>query len=255
MTMRTAVAAGALFALALSTLALSPGAQAGASDYVLVPVVEEGEREIDFKAGFARARDGSRSGQQSTGLGWGINRFWFTELYAKWHQEPGAASGFDAWEWENRFQLSETGKYPLEIGLLLEIERPKDRSEGYELRWGPLLQADLDRVVDGLQANLNLLWQKHVRVAGGEPARLFGQWQLKLRWRPELEYGLQGFADLGPWQASRPATQRPQNAGPAIFGRFKLGTRQVLKYNAGLLLGLNRDAPRQTLRLQIELEF
>ena len=68
--------------------------------------------------------------------------------------EPGASTGFDAWEWENKFQFTETGKYPVDIGLLLEIERPKDRSEGYEYRWGPLLQAD---ITQSLQANLNLL--------------------------------------------------------------------------------------------------
>ena len=253
--MRTAVAAGAMLALAISALTVPTAAKAAASDYVLTPIVEEGEREIDFKAGFARARDGTRTGQQSIGFGWGVNSFWFTELYAKWHQQPGAISGFDAWEWENRFQLTETGKYPVDIGLLLEIERPKDRSEGYEYRWGPLFQADLNNVVDGLQANLNLLWQKHVRLAGGEPARLFTQWQLKMRWRPELEYGIQGFGDLGPWRGSAAGTERPQNAGPAIFGRVKLGPHQTVKYNAGLLFGLNRDAPRQTLRMQAEFEW
>ena len=253
--MRAAITAGALLALAISNLTLTTAAHAAASDYVLTPIVEEGEREIDFKAGFARARDGTRTGQQSLGFGWGVNSVWSTELYAKWHQEPGATSGFDAWEWENRFQLTETGKYPVDIGLLLEIERPKDRSEGYEYRWGPLFQADLNPLVDGLQANVNLLWQKHVRVVGGEPARLFTQWQLKMRWRPELEYGIQGFGDLGPWRGSAAGTERPQNAGPAIFGRVKLSQRQTLKYNAGLLFGLNHDAPRQTLRMQAEVEF
>ena len=33
---------------------------------------------------------------------------------------PGESHGFDAWEWENKFQLIETGKYPVDIGLLLE---------------------------------------------------------------------------------------------------------------------------------------
>ena len=102
--MRTAAPAGALLALVMSSFTLP--SVAAPSDYVLTPIVEEGEREIDFKAGFARAKDGTRTGQQSIGLGWGVNSFWFTELYAKWHQQPGAISGFDAWEWENRFQLT-----------------------------------------------------------------------------------------------------------------------------------------------------
>ena len=50
---------------------------------------------------------------------------------------------------------------------LLEIERPKDRSEGYEVRWGPLLQSDLTPTV---QVNLNLLFEKHVRATAAGPA-------------------------------------------------------------------------------------
>jgi len=96
----------------------------------------------------ASARSTSKPARASCATSW-----WFTELYAKWHHEPGAPSAFDAWEWENKFQLTETGKYPVDVGFLLEIERPKDRSEGYEYKWGPLLQSEF-----GLwQANLNLL--------------------------------------------------------------------------------------------------
>ena len=66
--MRTAIRAGALVALALSSLTLTSLAFAGPSDYVVTPVVEEGEREIDFKAGTARSRDGSRESAYSLGF-------------------------------------------------------------------------------------------------------------------------------------------------------------------------------------------
>ena len=150
--MRTALRAGAMAALVLTLPAHR--AAAGPSDYVITPIVEEGEREIDLKAGRSRYRDAARESAWSIGLGWGATSRWFTELYAKWHTEPGEPQRFDAWEWENKFQLTETGRYALDVGLLVEIERPKDRSEGYELRWGPLLQAD---VTPEVQANLNLL--------------------------------------------------------------------------------------------------
>ncbi|MDE2145559.1 MAG: hypothetical protein KGJ24_02600 [Burkholderiales bacterium] len=250
--MRSAFRAGALAALALSSTLIGRPALAGPADYVLTPIVEQGEREIDFKAGSARARDGTHDGAQSLGLGWGARSWWFTELYAKWHQTPGTSGGFDAWEWENRFQLTETGKYPVDVGLLLEIERPRLRSEGYELRWGPLLQAD---VAPDLQANLNLLWQRHVRTT--EPAQtLFGyQWQLKYRWHESLEVGLQGLGDTGPWSDWAPSQAQAHVAGPAVFGRVAVGAHQALRYNAALLFGASPGAPRQTLRLQTEYEF
>ena len=250
--MRTTLLAGALAALALSSLCATSIAVAGPSDYVVTPIVEQGEREIDFKAGTAKSHDGSRESASSIGLGWGATSWWFTELYAKWHKGPGAANTFDAWEWENKFQLTETGKYPVDVGMLLEIERPKDRNEGYEYRWGPLLQTD---ITPGVQANLNLLWTKHIRAS--EPGKaVFGyQWQVKYRWHPELEYGVQGFGDAGPWNDWGPKSAQSHIAGPALFGRVKVGDHQVIRYNAGLLFALNDRAPRNTLRLQAEYEF
>jgi hypothetical protein len=167
-------------------------------------------------------------------------------------QGAGERHGFDAWEWENKFQLTETGKYPVDLGLLLEIERPKDRSEGYEVRWGPLLQADLGSSV---QANLNLLFEKHVRASNAGPAELGYQWQLKYRWRPAFEFGLQGFGDVGPWRDWEPHADQPHGAGPAIFGRIKAGDHQTIRYNAALLFGMTDGAPRNTFRMQAEYEF
>lgn len=250
--MNNALRAGAMAALALLLPFTAPSAHAGPSDYVITPTVEEGEREVDFKAGTAKSRDGSRESKWSLGFGLGATSWWFTELYAIWHKEPGERRSFDAWEWENKFQLTKTGKYPVDLGFLVEIERPKDRSEGYEFRWGPLLQTEFG---PRMQANLNLLLEKRVRVTDGGPAELGYQWQIKHRWQPQLEWGVQGFGEVGPWQHWAASSAQSHIAGPAIFGRFKAGERQVIRYNAGWLVGLNHGSPRNTLRLQSEFEF
>lgn len=250
--MRTAIRVGPAAALALSCLVSPAPSMAGPAGYVYSPTVEEGEREIEFKAGTAKMRDGTRESAYSLGLGLGVNSWWFTEFSGKWHKEPGLQHSFDAWEWENRFQLTPTGKYPVDLGFLFEIERPKDRSEGYEYRWGPLLQADFGTRV---QANLNLLVEKHVRAEAAGQAELGYQWQLKYRWHPEFEYGLQGFGDVGPWNHWEPHSEQPHIAGPALFGKVRVGQKQVIKYNAGLLFGMTDASPRHTLRLQAEYEF
>ena len=248
---RTVVSA-ALSALALSSFTFAPAAFAGPSDDVISAIVEEGEREIDFKAGRAASRDGTRASAASIGFGWGAKSWWFTELYAIWHRDSGERTRFDAWEWENHFQFTETGRYPVDVGLLLEIERPPERSEGYEYRWGPLLQADLGTL---WQANLNLLIEKRIRASEPSKAELGYQWQLKYRWRSALEFGAQGLGDVGPWNRWEPHAEQPHRAGPALFGRVKVGERQAVKYNAALLMGLTDAAPRRTLRVQAEFEF
>ena len=249
--MQTASTARALAALALFLAAYAAPAAADPAADVIGPIVEEGEREIDLKAGTRKLRDGSRESAWSIAFGYGATSWWFTELYAKWHHEPGEKSVFDAWEWENRFQLTETGRYPVDVGLLIEIERPKDRSEGYEYRWGPLLQSEFGR----WQGNLNLLLEKHIRSAEAAKAELGYEWQLKYRWQPALEAGLQGFGTLGPWNDWLPSSAQSHIVGPALFGRVKAGDHQTIKYNAALLFGLNDTSPKHTLRVQAEYEF
>lgn len=250
--MRTAALAGALLALATTLISIPSVSLADTDDYVHTPNVEYGEREIDFKAGTAKLRDGQRESAQSIGFGWGVTQRWFTEFYGKWHQTPDEGKGFDAWEWENKFQLTETDQYPVDVGVFLEIERPKDRSEGYELTWGPLFQAD---VTNDIQANLNFLVTQHVRAEAAGPAELGYQWQLKYRYRREFEFGAQGFGDVGPLAHWSPCSEQSHVAGPAIFGKFNVGPKQVINYNAAVLFGLNHGAPRNTLRLQAEYEF
>jgi hypothetical protein len=250
--MRTAFRAGALAALCLHFLSLATAAHADPSDYIRTPIVQEGEREIDFKAGTAKNRDGTRESAYSLGLGLGATNWWFTEFYGKWKKDPDKPSGFDAWEWENRFQLTDTGKYPVDIGLLLEIERPKDRSEGYEYRWGPLFQMD---ITPNVQGNLNVLVAKYIRSATPSKAELGYQWQLKRRWQPNFEYGLQGFGSVGPLSNWSPRNEQSHTLGPAIFGRVRTGQREFIKYNAAVLVGATNGSPRTTLRLQSEYEF
>ena len=247
--MRIAIAAGALLAL-LGSLPCS-AVRAAPNDYVRTPIVEEGEKEIDFKWGAAKLRDGSSTTATSLGLGWGATLWWFTEVYGKWHREPGESGGFDAWEWENRFQLVETGRYPVDLGFLFEIERPKARTEGYELTYGPMLQAEWGPV----QGNLNLLWQRHVRASEAFDTELLYQWQVKYRAAEALEWGAQGFGTLGQWDHWAPSSQQQHQAGPALFGKVRLGTKQTIKYNAALLIGATRATPRSALRLQAEFEF
>lgn len=250
--MRTAFQAGALAALCLQLLVPSTPAQASPSDYVVTPLVQQGEREIDFKAGTAKNHDGTRESAYSLGLGYGVNSWWFTEFYAKWHREPSLPNTFDAWEWENKFQLTETGKYPVDLGFLLEIERPKDRSEGYEYVWGPLLQTDL---TPSIQGNLNVLVTKHIRAATPTKAEMGYQWQLKYRWQPNFEYGLQGFGDMGPTSHLSSRDEQSHTLGPAFFGRVRTGQHEFIKYNAGVLFGATDGSPRTTFRLQAEFEF
>ncbi len=225
-------------------------AHAGPADYVFSPTVEKGEKEIDFKFG---TMDGDpRKSLASLGLGYGVNDWWWTEAYVKYAKEGGADIKYDAFEWENKFQLTETGKYPVDVGLVIEVEIPRDRDEeGIELKVGPLFQTEFGK----LQLNGNILFEKHFDAAVSSPTQAGYQWQAKYRWQPSLEYGLQGFGDMGAWDDWDAASEQSHKMGPALFGRFSAGSHQAIKYNAAWLFGLTDATADNTFRLQVEYEF
>jgi len=239
------------YVVLMVSLMQAPLLRAAPSDYVFLPSVSYGEREFDFKAGSSRNPGEPRQSAGSLGFGYGATQRWFTEIYGKYERLQGEGLRFDAWEWENKFQVTEAGEYPVDLGFIVELERPQDRSEGYELRAGPLFQTEFGR----LQLNLNLLVERHIQAAS-EPDTEFGyQWQAKYRWQPHLEYGLQGFGEVAKWNRWGSADTQTHRLGPAVFGKLAMGDRQVIRYNAAWLFGVSEGAPGHTFRMQAEYEF
>src|SRR5205085_364644 len=117
---------------------------------------------IDLKYGTGKEKDdqgGGRSTAASLGFGWGVTQWWFTEAYLKAEKNPGDRTRYDAWEWENKFQLTQPNRFFVDVGLFTEIEVPRDRNEGYELSIGPLFQF----YTGELQWNANLVFERVVR--------------------------------------------------------------------------------------------
>lgn len=226
---------------------------ANPADYVYTPIVEHGEREIDFKAGAASPLAGSSAQGISIGFGYGATENWFTEVYLK--KERSGNTDVNLAEWENKFQLTETGKYPVDLGIVTELETPLNGNAPWEMNIGPLLQTEFGK----FQLNGNLLFQRAFGKAdeSGVPynTNLNYQWQAKYRWQPILEFGMQGFGGMGKWNAWSNQASQDHRIGPAIFGKFAFGNRHAIKYNAAWLFGASNATPSHTLRTQVEYEF
>jgi hypothetical protein len=223
------------------------------NDYVFLPAVSYSEREIDFKLGTWKQSEEGRTSAASVGFGFGVTQHWFTEFYSIFQHTGARGTHFDAWEWENKFQLTETGHYSVDAGFIVEIEKPNDLAGGYKVLLGPLLQKEVGKV----QLNGNLLFEQIFGSHSSQRSEYGYQWQVKYRWQPKFEFGFQGFGDLGSWNHWDVIDEAsPQHRmGPAIFGKFALGGRQAIRYNAAWLFGTSNNAPNQNLRAQVEYEF
>lgn len=237
--------------MGLVVVVSSASALAGPADYVYTPHVEYGEREIDFKSGTGLVPGKDREHVSSLGVGYGATDYWFTELYLK--RETAGREGLSIAEFENKFQLTETGKYPVDVGIITEIEAPLQGGHPYEFKFGPLFQTDLGK----LQLNANVLFestfgggdkQEHITKAGY-------QWQAKYRWRPALEFGAQGIGEVGQWDHWDDSDAQKHRLGPAVFGKIALGNQKAIRYNAAWLFGVSDAAEKHTIRAQVEYEF
>lgn len=228
------------------------GYLSGPADYIYSPIVEEGEQEIDTKFGTQAPRSGedSRKSGTSLGFGYGVTSWWFTEIYGQALWE-GSNASFDAVEWENKFQLTETGKYPVDIGFLIELERPQNRNEGYAAKYGFLLQSEWRK----WRANLNLLMQGHYTGTGNQGTYFGYQGEVRYRLQPELELGAQIYSWLGQVNGWNTNQQQQSSAGPALFGKTKIGPNKAFKYNVAYLWGTTAASPKNTIRMQVEYEF
>jgi hypothetical protein len=118
---------------------------------------------------------------------------------------------------------------------------------------GPLLQWE----TDAIQWNANLLFERVFRGHADEPrvTEVGYQFQARYGWRPELDFGVQAFGEMGKWNHWEPSSEQKHTIGPAIFGKVKLAGREAIKYDAAWLLGASKAAPDNAVRVRVEYEF
>jgi len=242
---RVAIAMALLFSSAV-TRAVDP------STYLLLPSVTQGEREIDLRSGWGSG-DAAVDAVKAAGMGfgYGVTQHWFSEVAVQYRRTGNAGTEFDAFEWENILQLAEPGEWPVDVGLAVELERPRDTAEGTGVRVGPLFQKEFGM----MQANLNVLLGRHIHSAQFESTTLSYQGQLKYRYSQPFEFGIQAFGNVGAvnrWTSYEKETHR---IGPVVLGKFPLANERSLSYNFGFLIGTTAKSPDRTLRLQLEYEF
>lgn len=230
-----------------------------AGDYLFTPAVTQGEREIDLYGGTGSSGDKTRAESNAAlGFGYGVTQHWFTELDIAYRWQSPVGTGLDAFEWENIIQIGEPGQWPVDIGMVCNLEKPYEASrnspktEGTSIRFGPLLQKDIGKV----EVNFNLLITHFFQSSEFSSTQFGFQSQIKYRYSPPLEVGIQAFGRFSSGaQAWGPYPQEVLRVGPVVLGRQRLPQERSLSYNVGFLMGTTQHSPDQTLRVQIEYEF
>lgn len=233
-------------ALLITLAALANGAAASTGYYVVTPYPNDGEAVVDFKYWNAKPSGKPPRDVPEIGLGYNVNARWYTEVSVSWFRLSPGAEKFAAVEWQNDWMLTQ-GQYPVDVALHSSVERDQDdHALGFEV--GPEVQTEFGP----LQVNVNVFLQREVRVTPAESTELAYQWQLRYHGNAALQFGAQGFGEVGKWNDWLPRKDQSHRAGPAVFGSLPMGGRQVLRYEAAYLIGTNaaHNAKSVTMRVQ-----
>jgi hypothetical protein len=184
-------------------------------------------------------------------VGAGVTDRWFAELNGEWEHEPGEETVFEAYAFENIFQLFEQGKYWLDAGLYLEYERPKDHDDPEKIEYKALLQKAFGPTLNTV--NFNFENEVGSNAEGG--TEFAYAWQTRVRCRPQFEPGFEAYGTLGEVGDLLPSKAQEHRIGPVIFGAIPITPMTKIQYELGYLFGLTDGTPDGTLRWQLEYEF
>jgi len=210
-------------------------------DKVYHPYVQPEERELEFRSIIENNSDRPSGDKRVYRLGYGqsFSDYWFGEVYLIGTKNDDQGLRLEAYELEALWQITEQGEFFADWGMLFELE--KKRSE------------------DVLEFSTALLVETEWRRWTGT-ANLYGIYEfgddidnefetvLALQARYRYSRGLEPAIELYMGQDTR-------GLGPVMMGSRPLGEARQLRWEVGLIFGLDSDTPDQTFRLLVEYEF
>ncbi len=246
-------AAAAFIACILASSYSVRDAQAGFKVYY--PYVELGELEIEYRGSRTIDGDDAKDNEQKhlLGVGYGFNEWWFSEIYAEWEREAGSGeeTAFEAFEWENRFQITNPGEYWADFGLLVEYERTDSGSSPDKIELALLFAKEFGK----FEAAYNVIFEREVGGGASDDVEFGHALQLKYRLDRAFEPGIEIFGEFGAIDDMPSFDEQEHYAGPIVTGVLPLGDSAMkLKYNVGYLFGVSDEAEDGVVKAILELE-
>lgn len=219
-------------------LALSSGAVSASGldiERIYDPAVNALEREVELR----NLTPTDATERWTLGYGGGLAERIALEGYVVVDTDNGERARVRGYEADLRWQLTETGEYPIDWGLL--VETGYDR---LEQRWeqGVSVLASHRAVRWTGTVNAGLAMSGKHPTSGQPELNLRGQW--RYRWRPALEPGVEVHL-----------TEDTRAIGPMIAGFSRVATRQRLKWEVAVLAGVVVATPDAILRTQLSWEY
>jgi len=201
---------------------------------VYSPTIVTGEKAIELFVDRSSDSNASKDGATEYQLEFEFRPldYWSIGLYGVWDKAAGSDdSKYNRAKLEVIRQLTEQGKYFLDLGVYFEYQKMDDllgENDTYELKL--LLEKDIGRTT----ITFNQAFEKSLTPDMNSPIVLSYATSVKYRYSKLLSPGIELYGDSGQLYNTRPLGEEKQYAGPAIYGK-----KGSVVYRFALLFGLN----------------
>ena len=211
-------------------------------DKIYHPYVQPQEKEFEIRGGLQSDDvDNLGDGIDTYRFAYGqsLNDRWFAEFYLIGKKSPNNSFDIDTAELELLWQITEQGEYAADWGMLFELERSLD-DDITEISTAFLVERQWRQWVGTANFHFIYEWGDDIESEMETGLAL----QTRYRYSRSLEPAIELY--IG---------ENSKGIGPVLLGNVRLGGRKQLRWETGIIAGLNDDTPDTTFKFLIELEF
>jgi len=210
-------------------------------DKIYHPYVQPLEQELEVRMSHQDSQPGTADSSSLVRLAYGrsINDRIFVEGYVIGQRSKEEDLNFQSVEMEVKWQLTEQGEYWSDWALLGEIGKSVDKNI-YEMSIGVITEKELGH----WSATANFFVQQEWGEDIVDELESVFSLQARYRYSKAFESGLEFYAG-----------QNSYGLGPVLLGQFKLPGTKKIKWEAGVIFGLEENSPDTSVRFLLEHEF
>lgn len=168
-----------------------------------------------------------------------LNDRWFAEVYLIGEKSDDQNFDIEAYELEAKWQLTEQGEFWADWGMLFELEKEANE-DVWEFGTAVLLEKEWGKWSG--TANFWVLneWGSDTKNELNARVNLQARYRYSRAFEPAIEFY---------------SGEDTRGLGPAFLGQARLGNKQLLSWEFGVIFGLDSKSPNRTLRFLLEFEF
>lgn len=210
-------------------------------DKIYHPYVQLLEQELEWRAVSQDDQPGAGDGLQTHRFAYGrtLRDRWFGEVYLVGEKSDDDVFEVSGYELEATWQATERGEGWADWGLVFEFEKEANAAI-WEFATGILVEKEFGKWSG--TANLFIAQEWGSDIPDEVESRL--GLQLRYRYSRRLEPAIEFYSG-----------QDTRGLGPVLLGQINLGIKRQIKWETGVIYGLDDKSPNQTVRLLLELEF